>query len=182
MAFGDSLSAGYGLHTADSFPAQLQTALRAKGFDVDVLNAGVSGDTTAGGLARLDWSLGEKPQAVILELGANDGLRGLDPELTRANLGTMLRKFKDASVAVLLAGMLAPPNMGSDYVTPFNAIYPALAEQYQVPLYPFFLDGVAAVPKLNQADGIHPTATGVAVIVQRILPFVEALIAQVQSG
>ncbi len=182
LALGDSLTAGYGLREADGFPAQLETALRTRGFDVDIINAGASGDTTSGGLARLDWTLAESPDAVILELGANDGLRGIDPALTRANLGTMLEKLKAKQLPVLLTGMYAPPNFGADYVDRFNRIYPELAAEYAVTLYPFFLEGVAADPELNQADGIHPTREGVAVIVRNILPHVTELIAQARSA
>lgn len=181
LALGDSLTAGYGLHPDDSFPAQLQAALRARGHHVEVLNGGVSGDTTSGGLARLDWALGDNPDAVLIELGANDGLRAVDPTVTRANLEKIITMLQSKGLPLLLAGMLAPPNLGPDYENAFNAIYPELAEQYQVPLYPFFLDGVAAKPELNQADGIHPSPAGVAVIVERILPHVERLLEQVKS-
>lgn len=177
LGFGDSLMAGYELAQDESFPAQLEDRLQAQGHDVRVINAGVSGETTAGGRARLDWALGAapggKPDLVILELGANDALRGLDPALTRDNLDAMLAALTARDIPVLLAGMLAPPNMGADYEAAFNAAYPALAEKYGVPLYPFFLDGVAADPALNQDDGIHPTADGVAVIVEGITPYVE---------
>jgi acyl-CoA thioesterase-1 len=170
LAFGDSLTAGYGLPAADAFTTRLQAALAAHGLRATVVDGGVSGDTTAGGLARLDWSLGDHPDLVILELGANDALRGLDPAATRANLDAMLAKLRDARVPVLLAGMRAPPNLGADYGAAFNPIYPELAAKYGVPLYPFFLDGVARDPALNQGDGLHPNAAGVAVIVGRLLP------------
>jgi acyl-CoA thioesterase-1 len=170
LALGDSLTAGYGLPEADAFTTRLQAALAAHGIRATVINGGVSGDTTAGGLSRLDWALGDRPDLVILELGANDALRGIDPAAARANLDAMLAKLRDARVPVLLAGMLAPPNLGSDYAAAFNPIYPELAAKYGVPLYPFFLDGVARDPALNQPDGLHPNAAGVAVIVGRLLP------------
>lgn len=176
LAFGDSLTAGYGLRESDSFPARLQTALAAKGIAAQVINGGVSGDTSAGGLARLDWALADHPDIVIVELGANDGLRGLDPARTQENLDGILKRLAAEKRAVLLAGMRAPPNMGADYGDSFRGIYPALAAKYGVRLYPFFLDGVAADPALNQADGIHPTAAGVDIIVARILPDVLAVI------
>lgn len=176
MAFGDSLVHGYGLGPGETFPEQLEAALRADGYDVTVLNAGNSGDTTAGGRTRLDWALADDPDAVILELGANDGLRGLDPQATYANLDAMLTKLKEAGLPVLLAGMLAPPNLGREYGEAFNAIYPRLAEKHGVALYPFFLDGVAAERALNQGDGIHPNAAGVAEIVARIKPHVVRLL------
>ncbi|MEI2387282.1 arylesterase [Breoghania sp. JC706] len=181
VAFGDSLTAGYGLDPGEGFPDQLQQVLRAKGHDVNVIDAGVSGDTTAGGLARLDWSIGDNADAVILELGANDALRGVAPEETRKNLAAMLEKLKERGLPVLLAGMLAPPNMGPEYGRAFNAIYPDLAKEYGVPLYPFFLDGVAGDPALNLGDGMHPTGAGVAVIVKGILPDVEALLAEANA-
>lgn len=176
MAFGDSLTHGYGLAPGETFPEQLEAALRADGLDVTVLNAGNSGDTTAGGLARLDWALADDPDAVILELGANDGLRGLDPAATYANLDAMLARLAREGLPVLLAGMLAPPNLGREYGKAFNAIYPRLAEKHAVPLYPFFLEGVAAQRSLNQGDGIHPNAAGVAEIVARIKPHVVGLL------
>ncbi len=157
MVLGDSLSAGLGLSASNAFPAKLQKALQDKGIDVDIGNAGVSGDTASGGRDRLDWSVPEGTQGVILELGANDALRGTDPAVTRAALSDILTRLKARGVAVLLCGMLAPPNYGKDYADRFNAIYPDLAKSFGVPLYPFFLDGVAADAKLNQADGIHPT-------------------------
>ncbi len=182
LALGDSLTAGYGLAPEDGFVAQLQDALDAAGANVRVLDGGVSGDTTAGGLARLDWALADDPDLVILELGANDGLRGLDPAETRANLDAMLARLDDAGAEVLLAGMLAPPNLGPEYGAEFNRLYPELAEAHGVILYPFFLDGVAAQAALNQGDGIHPSAAGVAVIVERILPYVMDAIERVRSG
>jgi acyl-CoA thioesterase-1 len=176
LVLGDSLAAGYGLAAEDAFPVQLAKALRQAGHDVTVINAGVSGDTTAGGLARLDWALADKPQLVIVELGGNDALRGLPPEETRANLDAILERLGKAGVKTLLAGMQAPHNLGEHYTTAFNRIYPQLAKQHRVAFYPFFLEGVALDPALNQPDGIHPNARGVAVIVTRILPFVETLL------
>lgn len=177
LALGDSLTAGYGLGAAEGLTAQLERALKAKGLDARVLNAGVSGDTTAGGLARVDWALGDKPSVAIVALGANDMLRGLDPAKTEQNLDGILTKLKAANVPVLLLGMRAAPNMGRDYGERFDAIYPALAKRHGVLLYPFFLDGVAAEPRLNLPDGIHPNAAGVAVIVERLTPYVEKLVA-----
>jgi acyl-CoA thioesterase-1 len=174
LVLGDSLAAGYGLAAEEAFPAQLEKALRQAGHDVTVINAGVSGDTTAGGLSRLDWALADKPHLVLVELGGNDALRGLPPEETRANLDAILEHLGKAGVKILLAGMQAPRNLGEQYTTAFNRVYPQLAKQHRVTLYPFFLDGVALEPALNQADGIHPNARGVAVIVARILPVVEA--------
>ncbi|WP_259781162.1 arylesterase [Aestuariispira ectoiniformans] len=173
LALGDSLTAGYGLPKDDSFPVQLQQALSDKGHKVRVVNAGVSGDTSAGGLSRLEWLLTEKPDLLLLELGANDGLRALAPDDTKTNLATIIEKAKAAEIPVLLTGMLAPPNMGRDYGQAFNAIYPDLAKKYDIVFYPFFLDGVAGDPSLNQGDGMHPTAEGVSIIVDRLLPFVE---------
>lgn len=172
LALGDSLTAGYGLAARDGFVPRLEAALRAEGYNVTVVNAGVSGDTTAGGKARLDWSLAEKPNAVLLELGANDALRGISPAASEANLDAMLRVLRDRQIPVLLIGMKSPPNLGVEYVTAFEAIYPRLAARYKVPLYPFFLDGVAASSALNQPDGIHPNAEGIHEIVKRILPVV----------
>ena len=169
---GDSLSAGFGLMAHEAFPAQLEARLRDHGVEVSVLNAGVSGDTSAGGVARVDWVLGDNPQFVILELGANDGLRGLDTAQMKTNLAAIIEKLQVRGVRVLLAGMVAPANLGRDYGQAFNAVYPALAARYAVPLYPFFLAGVAGEPALNLDDGIHPTAAGVAVIVEAILPYV----------
>jgi len=182
VAFGDSLTAGYGLPANEAFPAQLQRALDAKGLAVKVVNAGVSGDTAAGGLSRLDWSVPDGTDAVILELGANDALRGFDPEITRKALDTMLRRLKERKISVLLCGMVAPPNLGAEYGRAFNSIFPDLAAETGAILYPFFLSGVATDPKLNQRDGLHPTAAGVAVIVDRILPQVEHLIARAKAS
>jgi len=173
LAFGDSLTAGYGLAAPDGFTAQLERALRAKGLDVEVRNAGVSGDTMAGGRSRLAWALGDgKPDLVLLELGANDALRGLDPEQMRKNLDAMLAELKRREIPVLVAGMEAPRNLDAAYRDAFAAAFAELAAKYGAPLYPFFLDGVAMDPKLNQSDGIHPNAAGVAVIVERIVPHV----------
>ncbi len=172
LALGDSLIAGYGLAAQDGFTARLEAGLRAQGVTARVINAGVSGDTSAGGLGRLDWLMSENPDLVIVELGANDGLRGLDPAATRRNMDAILSRAKQGGTRVLLAGMLAPPNLGREYTDAFNQIFPQLAEQHKVPLYPFFLDGVAARPDLNLADGIHPNEKGIKVIVERILPYV----------
>lgn len=182
MVLGDSLSAGFGLPLDAAFPARLAAALKAKGIAATIANAGVSGDTASGGLNRLDWSVPEGTDAVILELGANDALRGLDPDLTKTALNTILGKLKDRHIVVLLAGMQAPRNMGPDYARDFDAIYPTLASTHPVVFYPFFLDGVAADPKLNQGDGLHPNAAGVEAIVARILPRVEELIARARAA
>jgi acyl-CoA thioesterase I len=176
VVLGDSLSAGYGVPAEAAFPVRLQKALKDKGIEVDMVNAGVSGDTTSGGLARLDWSVPEGTQAVIVELGANDALRGIDPKIPRAALEQILTRLKARNIAVLLCGMLAPPNFGTDYAAQFNAIYPDLAKAFGVPLYPFFLQGVAGDTRLNQADGIHPTPEGVDIIVKAMLPSVEAFL------
>ncbi|MGD1880467.1 MAG: arylesterase [Kiloniellaceae bacterium] len=176
MAFGDSLTHGYGLSPGDTFPEQLEAALRADGLDVTVITAGNSGDTTAGGRARLDWALADDPEAVILELGANAGLRGLDPAATYDNLDAIMARLTGEDLPVLIAGMLAPPNLGREYGEAFNAVFPRLAKKYDQPFYPFFLDGVALDPALNQADGIHPNAAGVAEIVARIKPHVVRLL------
>lgn len=177
LAIGDSLTAGYGLAQPDSFTVQLEAALRAAGEEVRVSNGGVSGDTTAGGQARLAWALAENPMAVIIELGANDGLRGLDPNQTEANLDAMLTEIAKRGLPVLLTGMKAPPNLGPEYGAEFDSLFPRLAEKHGVAFYPFFLEGVAAEPDLNQDDGIHPNAEGVAEIVRRLLPHVRKLIA-----
>lgn len=172
VGFGDSLMAGYQLGPGEGFTSQLEAALQAAGHDVTVANAGVSGDTSTGGLARLDWSVPDGTDLVILELGANDALRGIAPDITADNLETMITSLKDRGIQVLLAGMLAPPNMGSDYESAFNPIFPSLAEAHDVPLYPFFLDGVAAQPDKLLSDGMHPNAEGVGVMVAGILPHV----------
>jgi len=176
LALGSSLTQGYGLPPGTEFPVQLQAALRKAGIDAVVINAGVSADTSAGGLARLDWSLADHPDAVILELGSNDMLRGIPPAVTEKNLRAILDKLKAAHVKVLLTGMLAQRNLGTDYVKQFDAIYPRLAKDYNLLFYPFILDGVALNPKLNQADGMHPNPAGVKVIVARMLPFVKKLV------
>jgi acyl-CoA thioesterase I len=181
VVLGDSLSAGLGLSASAAFPERLQKALKSKGIDVDMINAGVSGDTSSGGRDRLDWSVPEGTDAVIVELGANDALRGTDPAVTRKALSDILTRLKARKIAVLLCGMIAPPNYGSDYSARFNAIYPDLAKSFGVPLYPFFLQGVAADAKLNQADGMHPTAEGVDVIVKNILPTVEAFLGAISG-
>ncbi|WP_063833920.1 arylesterase [Skermanella stibiiresistens] len=182
LALGDSLTAGYGLAESDGFTPRLQRALRDKGYEVEVINAGVSGDTTAGGRARLDWALADQPQAAIVELGANDGLRGIDPASTRENLDAILATLKERGVPTLLAGMYAPPNLGRDYGDRFNAIYPELAAKYDVPLYPFFLEGVALDRNLNQEDGMHPNAQGVAIVVKGILPHLMDLLDEITSA
>jgi acyl-CoA thioesterase-1 len=169
---GDSLAAGYGIKPEQSFPARLEAALKAQGRSVTILNQGVSGDTSAGGLDRLDWMLADKPDIVLVELGGNDALRGTDPKVTEKNLAAIVEKLKAAGVTVWLAGMLAPRNYGPEYAKQFDGIYQRLADKHGVPLYAFFLDGVAQDPKLNQGDGIHPNPAGVDVIVERILPFV----------
>jgi acyl-CoA thioesterase I len=182
VVLGDSLSAGYGLPADQAFPAKLAKALAAKGIAVNVINAGVSGDTASDGLSRLDWSVADGTEAAIVEFGANDALRGIDPALTKSALDKILSKLGDRHIPVLLAGMQAPRNMGPDYVKAFDAIYPALASTHPVVFYPFFLDGVATDPKLNQADGLHPNAAGVDAIVARILPRVEELIARARKA
>lgn len=181
VALGDSLTAGYQLPPGDAFPVKLQAALKAKGLDVRVENAGVSGDTSTGGLERLDWAVGDGVDAVILELGANDALRGIDPAVTRRNIDEILTRLKARGIAVLLTGMLAPPNMGPQFAAAFNPIFPELATKHGVLFDPFFLEGVAADRDLNLADGMHPNARGVDAIVARILPKVEELVAQVRS-
>jgi acyl-CoA thioesterase-1 len=176
VALGDSLTAGYGLAPEQAFPVRLAAYLAAHGVKVGIENAGVSGDTTAGGRARLDWALADKPRYAIVELGANDALRGIDPGAAEANLDAILTALDRRGVKVLLAGMLAPPNLGRDYGDAFKAIYPRLAARHHALLYPFFLDGVAGNAALTQADGLHPTAAGVDVIVARIAPYVEKLL------
>ena len=176
LAFGDSLVAGYGLGPTEAFVPQFEAALAAMGVSVEVIDAGVSGDTTAGGRARIDWALADAPDFALLELGGNDGLRGLDPAETYANLDAILAALAEARIPTLFAGMLAPPNLGAAYEHEFNAVFPALAEKHGVVFYPFFLDGVAADPALNQPDMIHPNADGVAVIVERLAPLMASLI------
>jgi len=180
LVLGDSLSAGYGLSKEEAFPSRLERALRLRGHSVEVINAGVSGDTTAGGLSRLDWALADNPDLVILELGANDALRGLPPRVAEENLDAMLARLRKRGVKVILTGMKAPRNWGPEYHKAFDAIFPRLAQKYQVPLYPFFLEGVAGEASLNLPDGLHPNARGVARIVEGILLQVEALLAEQQ--
>jgi acyl-CoA thioesterase I len=182
VALGDSLTAGLGLPIGEGFVARLQAALAANGYAAEIANAGVSGNTAADGLARLDWSVPIGTEAVIVELGANDMLRGLNPQVTREALAAILRRLAERRVRVLLSGIRAAPNLGSGYAKSFEGIYPELAAAFGVPLYPFFLDGVAADPKLLQPDGLHPNAAGVDVIVARILPSVEALVAEVRKS
>ena len=182
LGLGDSLMAGYGLPPDESFPAQLEKALNAAGIDAEVTNAGVSGDTSAGGRARLEWALASKPDAVIVELGANDGLRGLEPAETKRNLDAILTILEEKGLPVLLAGMLAPPNLGREYGQEFEAVFSDLSEKHGALFYPFFLDGVAGDISLNQPDGIHPTKEGVAVIVERIMPSVKELISKSEAA
>jgi acyl-CoA thioesterase-1 len=183
LVLGDSLTAGYGLPAGQGFVPRLEAALRARGRDVRVLDAGVSGDTTAGGLARLDWALAERPHAVLVELGGNDGLRGLPPRDSRASLARILDTLAARGIPTLLAGMVAPPNLGTEYGREFLSTFADLAqERPEVVFYPFFLDGVAAVPALNQPDGIHPNARGVEEVVRRILPAVETLLARARTA
>lgn len=177
LLYGDSLMAGLGLDPKDGFAAQLQAALDAKGIAVAIVNASVSGDTTADGLARLDWTLADRPDAVLLELGANDMLQGLPAEAVGQNLSAILDRFKADGVPVLLAGMKANPSLGQDYVAAYDTVFPALSKQYGTALFPFFLDGVALDASLNQADRIHPNAAGVKIVVANILPYVERLMA-----
>jgi acyl-CoA thioesterase I len=176
LDFGDSLTAGYGLPAGQAFPARLEAWLHQRGMAARVVNAGVSGDTTAGGLARLDWALAERPDLVILALGANDALRGVEPSAVRKNLEKMIEKIEASGAKVLLLGMLAPPNWGDEYKSSFDRIFPELARTHHLPLYPFFLEGVAMKPELNQPDGLHPNANGVAVLVDRIAPVVAELL------
>jgi acyl-CoA thioesterase-1 len=176
LDFGDSLTAGYGVPVGQAFPARLQAWLQERGIAARVVNAGVSGDTTAGGLARLDWALADKPDLVILALGANDALRGIEPSTVRDNLDKMIGKIEATGAKVLLLGMLAPPNWGEEYKQAFDRIFPELAHLHHLPLYPFFLEGVAMKPELNQPDGLHPNERGVAVLVDRIAPVVADLI------
>lgn len=176
LALGDSLTAGYGLQPSDGFTVKLEAALRAKGHDVKVINAGVAGDTALDGLSRLDWSLDDAVDAVMVEFGANDALRGLPVPQAAQALGGILAKLKERNLPVLLVGMQAPRNLGAEYAAAFDGMYPQLAEAHGAALYPFFLDGVAADPKLNQADGLHPNPAGVDIIVSRMLPSVEQLI------
>lgn len=176
LAFGDSLTAGLGLPASQTFPTRLQALLAAEGLAVEVINAGVSGDTSADGLARLDWAMADHPDAVLVELGANDALRGVDPKLTYANLDQILARLKASGTKTMLLGMLAPANWGDAYRQEFDAIYRRLADKYQVPLYPFILDGVALDPGLNQPDGLHPNAAGAEIIAERLAPYVVRLL------
>ncbi len=179
LMLGDSLTAGYGVAPRAALPVRLEAALRERGFEVEVINAGVSGDTSAGGLARLEWALADDPHAVIVALGANDALRALDPDITRDNLDRLTRALAERGLPVLIAGMLAPRNLGADYVTRFDAMYAEIAARHAALLYPFLLDGVASVVALNQSDGIHPNEAGVEEIVSRILPSVGCLLRRV---
>jgi len=171
---GDSIASGYGLAPEDALPAELERRLQTAGYACEVLDAGVAGDTSAGGLARLDWMLAEAPSHVIVELGGNDALRALPPKAMADNLEAIIERLKAEDIPVLLAGMRAPPNLGRDYGEEFAAVFPRLAEKHDIPLYPFILEGVAGTPELNQGDGIHPTAEGVDVIARRMLPTIEA--------
>jgi acyl-CoA thioesterase-1 len=179
LALGSSLTQGYGLPPGTEFTTQLQAALKASGIDAEVENAGVSGDTSSGGLSRLDWSLADHPDAAIIELGSNDMLRGIPPEVTEKNLRAILTTLQKDHIAVLLTGMQAQRNLGADYVKAFDGIYPRLAKDYNVVFYPFFLDGVALNPKLNQADGMHPNPAGEKIVVARMLPYVKKMLAEV---
>jgi acyl-CoA thioesterase-1 len=181
VALGDSLTAGYGLPQEDAFPAVLERALKAKGYRAEIANAGVSGDTSSGGLDRLDWSVPDGTDGVIVELGANDMLRGLDPSLTRKSIGAIVERLKARNIPVMLAGMYASRNLGPDYVQKFDSLYPDIAKRHGLVLYPFFLDGVAGERSLNLPDGLHPTARGVEIIVQRILPTVESFIGRLSN-
>lgn len=176
LDFGDSLTAGPGLAATQAFPARLEAWLHRQGIQAKVINSGVTGDTTADGLARLDWALADRPDLVILELGANDALRGIDPSTVRDNLDKMIGKIEASGAKVLLLGMLAPPNWGEEYKHAFDQIYPDLARRHQLPLYPFFLEGVAMKPELNQSDGVHPNEQGIAVLVERVAPLVARLL------
>jgi acyl-CoA thioesterase-1 len=181
LMLGTSLTQGYGLPPGTEIPAVLQARLKAAGIDATVINAGVSGDSSAGGLARLDWSLADRPDAAIVELGSNDALRGIPPKQTEKNLSAIIARLKAAHIPTLLLGMMAPRNLGPEYAREFDPIYPRLAKQYGASLYPFVLDGVALNPKLNQADGMHPNPVGVKIIVARVLPYVKALVAQARA-
>jgi acyl-CoA thioesterase-1 len=178
VAFGDSLTAGLGVQARESYPAQLQRRLDDLKYPYQVINAGVSGDTTAGGLRRVPWILKNEPELVILELGANDGLRGLSVDQTKSNLRQIVKQLKEAGAAVVLAGMKLPPNYGEDYTTRFEAIYPALAQEHHLPLIPFFLEGVGGASSLNQADGIHPTKEGYEIVVEQVLKVIKAVLSE----
>ena len=181
VGLGDSLMAGYRLPQPDAFPARLQAALKAKGIDVEITNAGVSGDTTSDGLARLAWSVPDGTDGVLLELGGNDALRGIAPAKTRANLASMIERLQARKIDVLLIGILAPPNMGEDYGRKFDAIFPEMAKKYGLVFYPFFLDGVATHADRQLSDGMHPNAKGTAVMVERFLPYAERLIDRIKG-
>jgi acyl-CoA thioesterase-1 len=181
VALGDSLTTGLGLPAQDAFPARLQKALDAKGIKAEIVDAGVSGDTSSGGLSRLDWSVPQDADAVIVELGANDALRAIDPKVTREALGKIVAQLRERRIEVLLCGMMAPRNLGADYAKAFDPIYPDIVEAHDVLFYPFFLDGIAADPKFTQTDGMHPNAAGVGRIVEGLLPKVEELIARVRA-
>jgi acyl-CoA thioesterase-1 len=181
VAFGDSLMAGYQLAQNDAFPMKLAEAMTKKGYDITMTNASVSGDTTSGGLSRLDWSIPDGTDAVILELGANDALRGLPVNTTRENLNKMAERLRERGINFIIMGMLAPPNMGTEYETAFNAIYPELAKTYDAELYPFFLDGVAGIKELNISDGIHPNPNGIAVMVENISPIFEGFLTKIST-
>ena len=181
VGFGDSLMAGYQLPPGDGFPEKLQAALTAKGVDVSIANAGVSGDTTAGGLARIDWSVPDGTDGVILELGGNDALRGIPPEESEKNLDQIIARLKERGVAVLLVGMLAPPNMGGDYAARFNSIYEKLAQKHGVALYPFFLDGVALDAGLKLEDGMHPNSKGIDVMVEKMEPAITQFLGTIST-
>ncbi len=182
VGFGDSLMAGYQLDAGQSFPEKLEAALKARGHDVVIANAGVSGDTTAGGLSRLDWSIPDDTDLVILELGANDMLRGIAPDLTERNLAAMIERLKARDIDVILAGMVAAPNLGADYAARFDPVFPRLAEAYALPLYPFFLDGVAAESALLLGDGMHPNEAGIDTMVERFLPLIEDVLTKQAGG
>jgi acyl-CoA thioesterase-1 len=181
VALGDSLMAGYGLPASAAFPEQLEKALKAKGDAVEISNAGVSGDTSSGGLSRLDWSIPDGTDAVIVGLGANDMLRGVDPKVTRKALETIVQRLKKRGIEVMLAGMRAPPNLGPDYARAFDSIYSDLAKAHDLVIYPFFLDGIAVDAKFNQRDGIHPTAEGIAEVVRRMTPSVDELLTRIRT-
>ncbi len=181
VVFGDSLSAGYSLKEEDSFPSKLQVKLDENDYNVEIIHAGVSGDTSKGGLSRVDWSVPDEAHAVILELGANDALRGIDPSDTREALDKIVARLQERNFEVLICGMLSPPNMGDDYAELFNPIFEDLVNKYNTLYYPFFLEGVAAVPELNLSDGIHPNAEGIDVIVEMIFPYVEDLVKEVRG-
>ena len=180
VMLGDSLTAGYGLARGQSVPAQLEMALKAGGLNVKIINAGVSGDTSAGGMTRLAWALAEKPEGLIIELGANDGLRGLDPKQTFKNLNAIIEQALSAHIEVLLTGMLAPPNLGPEYGKNFNRVYPLLAHYHGIELYPFYLEGIVSDSTLNLEDGLHPNEKGVAIIVKNLMPKVKKLIAKIK--